>query len=103
MTVGLQPYEMICKALKEGYERAREMLKPTPYPVNKNGYPELIKSRAMKTSAEYMNNLQLFRHQCKFPGRCRSWGIEQHKCNNYGDCVTGCNHSAKNTLIIITF
>ncbi|HEY6978101.1 MAG TPA: FAD-binding protein, partial [Chitinophagaceae bacterium] len=37
-------------SLEEGYERAREMLKPTPYPVNKNGYIELAKSRAMKTS-----------------------------------------------------
>jgi len=27
-------------------------------------------------------------------------GVEQHKCANCGDCVTGCNYAAKNTLIM---
>src|SRR4030095_11297396 len=88
-------------SLEEGYERAREMLKPTPYPVDKNGYIELAKSRAMKTSAEYMK--QPFGYldiNVNFQEGVNHVGIEQHKCNNCGDCVTGCNHSAKNTLIM---
>ena len=27
-------------------------------------------------------------------------GVEQHKCVDCGDCVTGCNYAAKNTLIM---
>jgi len=87
--------------LEEGYERAREMLKPTPFPVDKNGYKELAKSRAMKTSAEYMK--QPFNYvdiNVNFQEGINHVGIEQHKCNNCGYCVTGCNHSAKNTLIM---
>src|SRR6476660_6499646 len=36
------------QSLDEGYQRATEMLKPSPYPANSNGYPELEKSKAMK-------------------------------------------------------
>lgn len=88
--------------LEEGYEKAREMLKPSPYPEGKNGYPELAKSRAMKLSAQKMN--EPFRYadiNVNFEETgLNHAGVEQHPCVNCGDCVTGCNYSAKNTLIM---
>src|SRR5690606_7539157 len=42
-------------SFQEGLDRAWEMLKPTPYPENKNGYPVLKKTEAMRKSAEFMS------------------------------------------------
>ncbi|MBC7745610.1 MAG: GMC family oxidoreductase [Flavobacterium sp.] len=89
------------EGLDEGYERAREMLKPMPYPVNVNGYPELSKAKAMQKSAE--KNQQPFQYadiNVCFETGINHVGVQQHKCINCGDCVTGCNHHAKNTLIM---
>lgn len=89
------------QSLHDGYDRAQEMLKPTPYPANQNGYPELAKAKAMKLSAEKMN--MPFRYadiNVTFENGINHVGVEQHQCINCGDCVTGCNHHAKNTLIM---
>jgi cholesterol oxidase len=89
------------QSLEEGYDLAREMLKPSPYPANKNGYPELAKTRAMKISANEMNEPFYYADiNVSFQDGINHVGVEQHKCINCGDCVTGCNHSAKNTLIM---
>ncbi|MEW8987063.1 MAG: NAD(P)-binding protein [Bacillus sp. (in: firmicutes)] len=37
--------------IEEGYERAKEMLKPSPYP---DDYPALLKSKALEKSAKHM-------------------------------------------------
>jgi cholesterol oxidase len=89
------------QSLADAYDRTFEMLKPSPYPVNKNGYPELEKTKAMRLAAEKMN--QPFRYldiNVNFEDKVNHVGVEQQKCNNCGDCVTGCNYSAKNTLIM---
>jgi len=91
------------QSLKEGFDRAKEMLKPSPYPEGKPGYPELAKSKGMKTSAAYMN--EEFRYldinvNFEYDNQPNHVGVEQKKCINCGDCVTGCNHHAKNTLIM---
>ena len=84
---------------QEGIMHARDMLKPSPYPEGKNGYPVLNKTAAMRTSAEFMSeefrllNINV-NFEDKFPNHV---GVEQHKCLNCGDCVTGCNVGAKNT------
>lgn len=89
--------------LKDGFEKARKMLKPTPYPEGKSGYPELAKTIGMKTSAAAMK--EEFRYldinvNFEYDNQPNHVGVEQKKCNNCGDCVTGCNHHAKNTLIM---
>ena len=88
-------------SVREGYKHAREMLRPTPYPEGQEGYPELAKSKAMKQSAEAMG--ETFRYldlNVNFEDRVNHVGVEQEKCSNCGDCVTGCNHKAKNTTAV---
>lgn len=88
-------------SLEDGYKSAWEMLKPGKYPAGKNGYPELAKTKAMQASAEKMNQPFYYTdiNVC-FEDGVNHVGVEQKKCNNCGDCVTGCNHFAKNTLIM---
>ena len=91
------------QSLKDGYDLARKMLKPSPYPEGNPGFPELAKSKGMKTSAAAMK--EEFRYLAinvnfEYDNQLNHVGVEQHKCNNCGDCVTGCNHHAKNTLIM---
>ena len=85
-------------SLKEGMEKAWEMLKPTPYPEGKNGYPVLNKTQAMRKSAAAMNEeFRLTDINVTFEDKVNHVGVKQSKCINCGDCVTGCNHTAKNT------
>ena len=91
------------KTLKDGFDQARKMLKPTPYPEGQPGFPELAKTKGMKTSAAAMK--EEFRYldlnvNFEYDNQPNHVGVEQKKCNNCGDCVTGCNHHAKNTLIM---
>ncbi|WP_417589890.1 GMC family oxidoreductase N-terminal domain-containing protein [Owenweeksia hongkongensis] len=83
----------------EGVERACDMLKPNPYPEGKNGYPILAKTEAMRKSADYMSEeFRLLDINVNFENKEENHvGIKQGKCNNCGDCVTGCNVGAKNT------
>lgn len=84
---------------EEGLERAWEMLKPTPYPENQNGYPVLKKTEAMRRSADYMSEeFRLLDINVNFEDQEQNHvGIKQPRCTNCGDCVTGCNVGAKNT------
>lgn len=83
---------------EEGMTRAWEMLKPNPYPENKNGYPVLKKTEAMRESASFMSApFRLLDINVTFEDKQNHVGIRQPKCTNCGDCVTGCNIGAKNT------
>jgi len=85
--------------LEEGYRRAEEMLKPNPYPQNG---PELPKLRALEESAWHLGQ-KFYRTPINVNFTIEGpnhVGVEQHKCANCGDCVTGCNYAAKNTLIM---
>ncbi|WP_343695177.1 GMC oxidoreductase [Flavobacterium sp.] len=89
------------ESLREGFQKARQMLKPSPYPENTPGFPELAKTKGMKVSAAAMN--EKFRYldinvNFEYDDKENHVGVKQKKCNNCGDCVTGCNHSAKNML-----
>ena len=85
--------------LEEGYTRAEEMLKPNPYPQDA---PELPKLRALEESARHLGQ-KFYRTPINVNFTLEGAnhvGVEQHKCANCGDCVTGCNYAAKNTLIM---
>jgi cholesterol oxidase len=81
--------------LQIGYELAEQMLQPNPYPTS------LPKLTAQADSAKAMN-------QCFYPppinvtfeDRLNYAGVQQKACVNCGDCVTGCNYSSKNTVLM---
>jgi|SRR5580658_2817204 cholesterol oxidase len=81
--------------LQIGYELAEQMLQPEPYPAS------LPKLTAQADSAKAMN--QRFYPppiNVTFEDRLNYAGVQQKACVNCGDCVTGCNYSAKNTVLM---
>jgi cholesterol oxidase len=90
-------------ALQQGYDRAREMLKPNPYPDSSPSLPKLV---AHKKSADFMQQGKEFYKPPinvtfeKLPNDLNHVGVKQLPCNNCGDCVTGCNNKAKNTTLM---
>ncbi|AXI63893.1 choline dehydrogenase [Pseudomonas kribbensis] len=89
--------------LKAGYEKAREMLKPNPYP---DSAPNLPKLDANKQSADFLKQGANFYKPPinvtfdKLPNNLNHVGVEQLPCNHCGDCVSGCNNKAKNTTLM---
>jgi cholesterol oxidase len=81
--------------LEKGYERALEMLKPAPYP---DEYPELNKLNAHRRSGEFIKE-KFYKTPINvtFKDTTNHVGVEQKACTNCGDCVSGCNVTAKNT------
>lgn len=83
-------------ALNQGYIHAAEMLKPVALPDDKN--PK--KLTALKYSADnlgekfYRTAINVNFEYCG-PNHV---GVEQKPCNMCGDCCSGCNNLAKNTL-----
>lgn len=84
--------------LAEGYRRAQEMLKPNSYPEDA---PPLPKLQALEKSSKYLNE-KFYRPPINvtFQDGVNHVGVEQKKCNFCGDCVSGCNHGAKNTTLM---
>lgn len=82
--------------LARGYARARASLEPSPYPENA---PPLMKLAAHQASAECLG--EPFSRppiNVTFEDRINTFGVHQSACRLCGDCVTGCNYGAKNTL-----
>ncbi len=92
--------------LKEGYELAREMLKPTVYDAKSqpDKYAPLLKLDALEKSAAHLNEqfypLPINVNFDKLPDDTNHVGVEQHPCVGCGDCMTGCNYRAKNTVLM---
>jgi cholesterol oxidase len=92
--------------LDDGYTHARDMLKPTPYPdeTRPTEFPPLAKLNALKKSADYLQ-APFYRPPINvnfdtFHDNVNHVGVEQHPCVGCGDCMTGCNYRAKNTVIM---
>lgn len=85
-------------ALEEGFRRAEEMLKPTPYPTT---FPRLPKLEALERSAAHLRE-RFYRPPINvtFTNGVNHVGVEQHACALCGDCVSGCNYGAKNTVLM---
>ncbi|MGO4879812.1 MAG: GMC family oxidoreductase N-terminal domain-containing protein [Bryobacteraceae bacterium] len=82
--------------IEQGYRRAEEMLRPTPYPAR---YPALAKLLALEQSAAHLGRTCVRPPiAVNFEEGVNAAGILQHACILCGDCISGCNYGAKNTL-----
>lgn len=82
--------------LRAGYDRARAMLRPRPYPEDRLDH-ELPKLRSLRTAARDEAPVELLPINVTFDDTTHSTGVHQPACTGCGDCVTGCNVGAKNT------
>lgn len=81
--------------MAEGYARAEAMLRPTPYPET---WPALDKLHALERAGA-ASQTRTYRTPINvtFEDGVNHVGVEQRACSLCGDCVSGCNHGAKNT------
>ncbi len=99
-------YQANPAVLDKGYELARDMLKPSPYPdeTRPAQFPPLHKLDALKKSAGYLKE-SFYRPPInvnfeELPGNVNHVGVDQHPCVGCGDCMSGCNYRAKNTVLM---
>jgi cholesterol oxidase len=83
--------------VEDGYRRAREMLKPNPLPDSVS----LKKLDALETSSRHEPG-RFYRVPINvtFKDHVNHVGVEQKACTHCGDCVSGCNVGAKNTVLM---
>ena len=83
------------------FRRAEEMLKPAVYP---DRYPRLNRVDTMKECAQPLNaerkQLPLLVNFEELANGVNHVGASQQACVGCGDCVTGCNYGAKNTVLM---
>lgn len=85
--------------LADGFARAAQMLRPSPYPSD---WPTPAKLKALEAMAESTGapctRVPINVHfGASGPNHV---GVDQAPCAGCGDCMTGCNHGAKNTLML---
>ena len=91
--------------LQRGFELVEGMLKPTTYPLPPL-FPPLPKLQALETAqkrldaAGRVSGFERPRIAVNFSHIVNHVGVEQHACTLCGDCVSGCNYGAKNTLLM---
>src|SRR5690606_37035814 len=92
------------------FEEAERMLGARPYPEDGERWPSLPKFRALERSAHGAARAlgaagrdapvaEKVPIAVTFEDGPNAVGLEQRACVLCGDCVTGCNHRAKNTLV----
>ncbi len=90
------PRNLKLENLKPYYEKAAKMLAARPHPRAN----DLLKVKALDRRAQQIGNKAFGLNitvNFDIDGE-NPYGVEQKPCIDCGDCVTGCNVSAKNTL-----
>lgn len=84
--------------LEDGYRRAEEMLEPTLLP---DRLADLKKLKALSdSSAALPGSFNRVPINVSFTEHVNHAGITQPACTMCGDCVSGCNSGAKNTVVM---
>lgn len=93
------PQELLMDGLlEEGYSKAKEMLRPVDYPKT---YPKLAKLNALEHSSKALGEGVRRTPICvNFTKGINHVGVSQNPCISCGNCVSGCNYKAKNTLMM---
>ena len=86
--------------LEPHYQKALTHLKVAAYPEGKPGFPKLNKAQALRSAAQ---SLGLPARQAEVSihfdaAGMNEYGIFRQPCIACGNCLTGCNHEAKNSL-----
>jgi cholesterol oxidase len=87
-----------CNGLDPYFDRASRMLGAAPYPADQ---PERTKARVFAGAAQRLG-VETSRPPINvtFQAGPNAAGVEQNACIGCGDCVSGCNHGAKNTVLM---
>eukprot|EP01130_Rhizamoeba_saxonica_P016193 TRINITY_DN7440_c0_g1_i2.p1 TRINITY_DN7440_c0_g1~~TRINITY_DN7440_c0_g1_i2.p1 ORF type:complete len:1879 (-),score=384.73 TRINITY_DN7440_c0_g1_i2:40-5634(-) len=91
------PEEIDEEEMENYYLLAENMLKPDYYPEH---YPELKRTdvfNIIDQSMDDIENIHLAPITVNFQNKINDVGVYQKACVGCGDCVTGCNYTAKNT------
>ena len=87
--------------LEGHYRLAERMLKPRTWPEN---FPRLLKMEAMQKVAAAQKlpfaRVPIAVNFDEQKGGVNEFGVPQRPCIACGDCAAGCNHTAKNTLMV---
>ena len=85
-------------ALKPFMQAAREMLGSNPYPLT---WPDLPKLRTLERAADSLDR-KVTRPDINvtFVDGPNAVGVRQNACALCGDCCSGCNYGAKNTVLM---
>lgn len=84
--------------LDAGLRRAREMLQPVTYPEDCVQLPKMAAQQ--KSAAVMKEKFERLAINVTFKDGFNHAGVYQRKCELCGDCVSGCNYEAKNTLMM---
>jgi cholesterol oxidase len=89
--------------LEAGFDQARAMLRPVSYPEKANGHSDgwngaLPKYDALKGAAGTDAKVYRAPINVNLVEGVNHVGVHQPACSGCGDCVSGCNVGAKNTL-----